>query len=245
MSTPRMALCAALLIAVAVAAPALLAQEGPPPPHPPHGGPGFGEGFPPPPEGGPRGPGRPGGDGPMGGPGGEFFAEVMMARLSDELELSDEQTVLMVRKFSGLRDQVRDLRKQRTQAARELELQLQSKSPDAAKTQEQLDKVIALDSQIRDERQKVFEEMGAELDPVKKAKLYLFLDQFESDMRRMIGEARERFRGGRPDGNGPPPRHPGGPGQEGPHPGGPPHGGPHHDGPGPGGPGPHDERGAY
>ena len=240
MSTPRMALCAALLIAVAVAAPALLAQEGPPPPHPPHGGPGFEEG----------GPGRPGGDGPMGGPGGEFFAEVMMARLSDELELSDEQTVLMVRKFSGLRDQVRDLRKQRAQAARELELQLQSKSPDAAKTQEQLDKVIALDSQIRDERQKVFEEMGAELDAVKKAKLYLFLDQFESDMRRMIGEARERFRGGRPDGNGPPPRHPGGPGQEGPHPGGPPHGGPHHDGPGPGGPGPggpgpHDERGAY
>jgi len=219
MSTPRLALCAALLFAGAMAAPALLAQEGPPPPHTPHGGPEPGEG-------GPRGPGRSGGDGPMGGPGGEFFAEVMMARLSDELELSDEQTVLMVRKFSGLRDQVRDLRKERAQAARDLELQLQSASPDAAKAQEQLDKVIGLDQQIRDERQKVFEEMGANLDAVKKAKLYLFLDQFEADMRRMIGEARERFRGGRPDGNGPPPRHPGGPGPDGSGPGGPPHGAP-------------------
>lgn len=167
---------------------------------------------------GPRGDGpRPEG-GPMGspenrwgGPGGEFFAEVMMARLSRELELSDEQTVLMVRRFTELRDQTRELRRSRALLMRELEESLRKSAPDPEALKGLMEKITGIDEQVYLERRKLFEAMSQELDEVKRARLYLFLDRFEMDMRRMIGEARERHKGrpgGRPDG---PPREEEGP----------------------------------
>ncbi len=200
----RIAVVAALAVLplVAVWLPAH-AQEGPPPHHP---GPGF--------HGGPEGPPPPPGDFPPeerpspgprdAGPGAEFMAEVMMARMSKELQLSDEQTVLMVRRFSELREKVKNLRKQRADTTRELDQLLQKQNADASKSQTLLRTVMELDDQIVSERRMAFEAISKDLDPVRQARLYLFLDRFENDMRRMIGEARERFQGRRP--NGPPPR---------------------------------------
>lgn len=219
------AMAAALVLALlAVLIPAV-AQEGPPPPHHP-GGPG-GEhevggrhDGPPPPhgEGGPFGPGGPppgefppdGRPGPRdAGPGAEFMAEVMMARMSKELELNDEQTVLMVRRFSEMRERIKNIRRQRGDATRELDELLRKPDADAVKAQALLRSMIELDEQVVGERRAAFDEISKDLDPIKQARLYLFLDRFENDMRRMIGEARERFQGRRP--NGPPPRE-GGPG---------------------------------
>lgn len=214
----KMVAVALLLALLAVMIP-VGAQEGPPPPHRGGGEHQFGghpDGPPPPHgEGGPFGPGGPPQDGRPGprdgGPGAEFMAEVMMARMSKELELSDEQTVLMVRRFSDLREKIKNIRRQRGDVTRELDEMLGKATPDAAKTQALLQTIISLDEQVASERKTAFEEISKDLDPVKQARLYLFLDRFEADMRRMIGEARERFQGRRP--NGPPPRE-GGPGGE-------------------------------
>lgn len=191
-----------MLSAVAGLVVVALAQDGPPPPHDgPHGGPGRGDGFgPPPPHGGP-------GDGKWGGPGSEFFAEVMMARLSRDLELSEEQTVLMVRRFTELRDQTRELRRKRMVQVRELDELLRKKEPNPERAATLLAEITQIDEQVYRERQRVLEAMSGELDEIKRARLYLFLDRFELDMRRMIGEARERQKG-RPGGarpDGPPP----------------------------------------
>lgn len=227
MKASRAMLRVLMLSAVAGLVVVALAQNAPPPPHDgPHGGPGRGDGFgPPPPHGGP-------GDGKWGGPGSEFFAEVMMARLSRELELSEEQTVLMVRRFTELRDQTRELRRKRLVQVRELDELLRKKEPKPERATALLAEITQIDEQVYRERQRVLEVMSAELDEIKRARLYLFLDRFEMDMRRMIGEARERHKGrpagGRPDGP-PPHRIEGdGPGRD--HderPGGPPRDAPH------------------
>jgi Spy/CpxP family protein refolding chaperone len=191
---------AIILPALACVFVAVAQHNGPHPPPPPHGGP----------HGGPHGPGGP------AGPGGEFFEEVMMARMAKELELNDEQTVLMVRKFSEHRDRVRALNKEQRDKTRRLTEMVNAGADDAEITA-LLEEIVAFPVKAAEARTALFLDMSEGLDTVKRVKLFLFLDRFETDMRRMIGEARERVRGG--DGT----RGPGGPGREvrGPRPEGP------------------------
>jgi len=51
----------------------------------------------------------------------ELLAQVMIARMSRELALDDEQTVLLVRRFSEFREQVRERQRQRAEMARDLD----------------------------------------------------------------------------------------------------------------------------
>lgn len=170
--------------------------QGPPPP-PPDGQ--FGE-LPPPPPGDGNGPPP-----PPPHPGGgdehsrELLQQVMVARLSQELELNDEQTVLLVRRFLDYKDSGRKLRRERNDLARDLRELVKQGEAKSAEIDEKLNALVAADQKVADAKRELYLALSKDLPPVKKAKLYAFMQQFESDLRRMADEVRGR-RGGGPDG---------------------------------------------
>ena len=149
------------------------------------------------------------------------MGQVMMARLAKELELNDEQTVLMVKKMDEVRSDGRKNRKERVRLMEDLRNAIQNdKKGEEVSTL--LDNIIAADKAAAQSRSKTYNTLSRGLEDWQKAKLYLFLQDFEQDMRGLISQARMRAHGFGGPGGGMGPgmgRGPGGPGG----PGGPPH----------------------
>lgn len=121
----------------------------------------------------------------------ELVELVMMVRLSQELDLSEERTVAMVRRFQELKGRQKELGERRQKAAKELKEAVKIQESDEV-VQGKLDALMALDSELVTMRQKAFEEVSAELTTMQRAKLYVFLQEFEGQMRRLIEKARQR-----------------------------------------------------
>lgn len=189
---------AAMLFAVPAAAQELPAPSAPPapqeaPPMPPPGAPGMPGPMPPPGQPGMMPPGQPGQ--PAMSPAEqqelrELIETVKIARLSKELGLSDEQSVLLVRKYDETRRRFAQANQERQVILRELKEKVRSgKSDDDV--QQSLDKLIAHDREAADARMKVYEEVGRDLTATQRAKLYVFINEFDNDMRRLVQRARE------------------------------------------------------
>jgi hypothetical protein len=163
---------------------------------------------------------------------------VMIARLAKALDLTDEQTILMTRRIEKFREESEAIAKERRELARDLRQSIRANAPEdeiAAKFKA----LVAQDEQIAKQKGASFEELSQGLSTAQQAKLYIFLSDFQGELRRLVHRARQRggFGGGMPGapfGEGP-----GGPGgwgggfrgeRFGQGPGGP--------GPGAGGPGP-------
>lgn len=125
----------------------------------------------------------------------ELLEQVMIARMSRELALDDEQTVLLVRRFSEFREQIRERQRRRAEMARDLHDELR-KSKDNADIQAKLEVLMAFDAETEQLRRGVFDAAGADLTPWQRARLYLFVGEFESEMRNLLQQARERYRWG-------------------------------------------------
>ncbi|NLV40270.1 MAG: hypothetical protein GXY15_03450 [Candidatus Hydrogenedentes bacterium] len=199
MKTFWMGLCAACLLAAGLMVqPAAQPPEGPPP-----GGPAAG---PPPPGIAPPGPApqkRPGAAREARGR--EMLEQVMVARLSEDLGLSDEQSVLMVRRFSQFRKETQQLQKERAETVRELRQTALKGDADPGAVAPLLERALQLNEKIALQRQRLFHAMAEGMDPVQQAKLLLFLDEFEGQMRQVVKTAQERRAPGPPDRMGPPP----------------------------------------
>ena len=117
---------------------------------------------------------------------------MMAARVSKQLGLNDEQTVLMMRRFSEFREELAALRKGRQEIVKALRASLKAGEPDA-QIDAKLNELVAQDAKLADVKKTAYEKAGANLTVSQRAKLYVFLNDFESDMRRMIQKARERF----------------------------------------------------
>lgn len=184
------------LLTVALAAPVVWAQPEPPPPH---GGPGWREGGPPP------GGDRRRGPGPGPGPDGhtrELLEQVMLARLSKELTLDDEQTVLMVRRFAEHKDEMRTLQRDRATRMRALAEAVRGNADEAA-LEAALEAVQAADARITTLKEATYESLGEGLTAWQRGRLYLFISEFEDDMKRLVQQARDRARMGGGEGPGP------------------------------------------
>lgn len=115
---------------------------------------------------------------------------VKMARLTKELGLNDEQAVLLVRKYDEVRERLASLNRERQQLLRELREAVRAGKPEA-EIERALDKLVAHDRKIAETRTKVYEEIGKDLTATQRAKLYVFMNDFENDMRRLVQRARE------------------------------------------------------
>lgn len=161
--------------------------------------------VPPGPPGPPRGLER----GPMG-PGGfdqmgdkdirELIETVKMVRLSKELGLTQEQTVVLVGQYNEFKAQIEKLNQERQERLRDLKEAVRTDS-DNERIQKALDALMEHDAKITETRRAAFNEVGKDLTIKQKAKLYVFLQEFDQDMRRLIQRARERGQG--PAMNGP------------------------------------------
>ncbi len=157
----------------------------------------------------------------------ELLEQVMLARLSRELELDSEQTVLMVRKYAAFREEMVVLREKRAALARDLRAAVKEQAGDA-RVSELLGKLRAADEDIARARLSIYDEISADLSTEQKAKLYLFIAEFESQLRKWVMRLQRRRMGmpheddpHGPGHMGPPPPPPGaqGPGRMGPPPG--------------------------
>ena len=120
----------------------------------------------------------------------EMVTTVMMVRMSRELELNDEQTVLMVRNFTALRDTLSTLSAQREASVNKLRDAVKNNAPDA-EVQPVLDQLMSLDGKREQARREAYEKAGMNLSVMQKAKLYIFIQDFESHLRRLVMRARE------------------------------------------------------
>lgn len=133
-----------------------------------------------------------------------LIESVMTAKLSRELGLNEEQTVLMVRRFSEFREQLNEMKRQRQEKLKTLRAILRDGQPDAA-IDAALQDLIAHDLKTLESRKNVYQKAAGSLTTSQRARLYVFISDFEGDIRRLIQKARERQQGmNRPPRMGPP-----------------------------------------
>lgn len=129
----------------------------------------------------------------------QLLEEILMARLARELALDETQTVLLVRHLTEHRDRIIALRRQRAEKMRELR-QAVREGADEARIQGLLDEVVALTEKNANGRMQILEFDAFEMTVWQKARLLVFLNDFESDMRQLLRRVRERNDARRPGG---------------------------------------------
>ncbi len=115
---------------------------------------------------------------------------VMMARMAEELNLTDEETVKLVRRFEQHRTKMEDVARDRSRAAEDLRTAIKN-SVDDKEIKQKLDALKKLDSEQFEQRRQTVNDISADLTPIQQAKLYVFMNEFENNVRQMIQRARE------------------------------------------------------
>ena len=121
----------------------------------------------------------------------EMVEMILAAKLAKELELNDEQTVLMLRRLSEFREQVSASRKQRQEILKALKAGVKAGEPDA-QIEAKLNELVVQDVKMAEFRKTAYEKACEGLSIAQRAKLYVFLNEFENDMRKLVQQARER-----------------------------------------------------
>jgi hypothetical protein len=124
----------------------------------------------------------------------ELVETLWMVRLTKELGLSDEQTVLMVRRTNEFKDQKKELGEKRQQLVRALKADIKSGQPEE-QVRQKLDELIAHDKKVPELKWQMYEKVAEGLSVAQRAKLYVFMNEFEGEMRHLIEKARQRMGG--------------------------------------------------
>jgi len=114
----------------------------------------------------------------------EYLEGVMVARLSKALGLSDEESILLLRNFNEHRDETNRLYRQRRELVEELRNLL--KSEDGEASADALNRIMEMDQKIFAHHQQLVLNPGFDLDRAQRARLYLFMHDFEEGMRRLV-----------------------------------------------------------
>lgn len=120
----------------------------------------------------------------------ELIETVRMVRLSKALGLNDEQTVVLTRQYGKYREDLQKAQQERQQLLRDLKENVRSDAPDD-QIQSALNKLVEHDRKTVEIRQSVLDEVGKDFTPKQKAKLYVFVSDFDQEMRKLVERARE------------------------------------------------------
>lgn len=124
----------------------------------------------------------------------KLLEEILMARLTRELALDGEQAILLVRHLTEFRDQMAALRRERGEKLRALR-QVVRESKDESRIKQVMEEVRAANEKSMALRNDVLDFDGFELTTWQQARLLVFLNDFEADMRRLLRRAQERRAG--------------------------------------------------
>lgn len=120
-----------------------------------------------------------------------LFEQVMIARLSHELELDDAQTILLVRRIGEVKEKAAQIRKERAKALRDLQ-ELLTNDRDNRDIAPTLNAIMQADEELIRLRREAYDKAAEGLSDWQRARLYTFLQEFDSEMRRLIERARSR-----------------------------------------------------
>ncbi|MDZ4859208.1 MAG: hypothetical protein SGI88_09485 [Candidatus Hydrogenedentes bacterium] len=121
----------------------------------------------------------------------EFVSTIMMVRISRDLKLNDEQTVLLVRHLQEMRDEMHTLFRERDHVFKEMkELAGKPEATDAELTGK-LGELRLLDEKRSQAKSDVFDRASEKMTVRQKAKLYVTLQEFEWQMRRLVQRVKE------------------------------------------------------
>lgn len=141
----------------------------------------------------------------------ELVETLMVVRLSRELELSEDQTVLLVRRIGDHRETLNGLQRERRRLMQALREAVNNAENDGA-VSAKLEELKVHDRKIADTKLELHAKLAEGLDLRQQARLFIFLQDFEENMRRTVERVRERSRmledagrGGRGGRGGPPP----------------------------------------
>lgn len=112
---------------------------------------------------------------------------IMMVRLAQTLELSVEETQNLGTRVGECRSRVYNLKWLRAELRHSLREAL--KSGDEAVIERQLDKLLTLEITIAELIEQMIEDSKQELSVEQAAKFYLFIEDFERDLSRMVDKA--------------------------------------------------------
>jgi hypothetical protein len=137
----------------------------------------------------------------------EMVEMYRLTKLAEILKLNDEQTVVMVKNFREMREKRENVFKERMALMQQLKDAVQNKQGDAV-IEEKLTSLMETEAAYGEVRRETFKKAGEGLTAEQRAKLYVFLNEFDGDVRRMIQQVRHRRDGdngkdGRKDGRGP------------------------------------------
>ena len=118
---------------------------------------------------------------------------VRMVKLSRELGLTDEQTVVLVRQYNEARENGGRVQRERHELMRELRALVSANAPDG-EIEQKLGQLIAKDREAHALRLDAFEKASVPLAPAQQARLYLFMGDFDKRMRTLIETARRQLR---------------------------------------------------
>lgn len=142
----------------------------------------------------------------------ELIETLLMVRLAEKLDLEEEETVVMVRKFKEQRKARGEHREEKHELLDQLREAIDQNASDEV-LQKRIDALIAHEREEEQMNREFVASVSEGLSTKQRAKLLVFLYEFDREMRRLIMEARRA--------QGPPdrPPHDGGHGPGGPPPG--------------------------
>lgn len=121
----------------------------------------------------------------------DLVSTIMMVRVSRSLELTDEQTVVLVKHMQEMRDEVFKLYKQRDESAKALRDLVAKDGAADGDIDAKLKDLISVDEKRAQVKKDAFDKISAGMSVKQKAKLYITLQDFEGQMRKMMSRAKE------------------------------------------------------
>lgn len=123
----------------------------------------------------------------------DLLEQVMVARLAKQLNLSDEQTVIFVKRFIEFRESMENKNRERQILANELR-KLTKTAPSEntmSLIEQQFDRLKKLDKEIYDQKLEWIENVSKDYPFITKVQLYLILSDFENEIKHYLRKAYE------------------------------------------------------
>ncbi len=142
----------------------------------------------------------------------EMVSTILMVRVSRSLDLTDEQTVILVKHMQEMRDELSKTYQERDAAMKSLRELVENEATTDDAIDAKLKELISIEEKRSGAKRAAYEKLSAGLTAKQKGKLFITLQDFEGQMRKMMSRAkdmgedavRERFRSWeRGEGHGP------------------------------------------
>lgn len=121
----------------------------------------------------------------------DMVSTIMMVRVSRSLELTDEQTVIMVKHMQEMRDSLSKLYDERDKTMNALREVTAKEGATDDEINAQLQALISIDDKRLQAKKDAFDKISSGFTAKQKATLYITLQEFEGQMRKMMSRAKE------------------------------------------------------